>query len=704
MTEDWTKAQRERWPLLVSRLDGTWTPPPNDAMPMEARTALDNALNDVVHAALPTQEEAFTRERIVANLTPVLERTVRGAKVMPFGSASTGLVLRHGDVDVCVATPSDRDQKRLVRDIARALRDENYVAIQPITRAKVPIVKCRDAVTKLPIDISVNNTLALRNTELIRAYVDLDPRVRDLVVLVKHWALHRGIADAFGGTLSSYAWTVLALRFLQSASPPLVPNLQEGTERRIESIDGRTYDTTIAQGESLSCDHSLGGLFAGFFHRWFVEHDWAGKVVSLREATEFTRKTHGWPSPKPGPIDVLQGRSDRTGDHVLPIEDPFDLEHDLSRVVRAEGWADIMEEGLRMWHGLVNGIPLVQLLQTVEHAPLDESPQGLFDDLRDRPRSEVERMLREARDAQTKTQGVLDALIKERERTIALAKAMRGTYQVTKGMSEEVLALVEALQARAMEMKLHQDHRDGIDEVAILPMNRILQELERLHRSLTTEVGIDNVPSLQHEQRDFARFLAVQAMHRSKPTSDASHAAYVELLRAQRDDVKRLGVLHLEAESGPDSRLEEVDLKAVRIRTGDVDEYDRRANRLSLLVRDHRRERKRLSREVGRLEAFLRNAQPQEGRGRRGNHEGHRPRRTRVDVAEVRQRAFDGGTISLEDLGALLDDGGLTGSIGTPPTRTRQRDTSSKKRHSQKRTEGTKQRRGNEARGKRGSR
>jgi predicted nucleotidyltransferase len=686
MTEAWTAKQRARWPLLIAQLEGSWTPPSWEAIPQEAIASLDASLSAAVENALPSSEERDARERIATKIAPVLERAVRGSKVLPFGSAETGLVLRGGDVDLCVVVSSDKGQKRLVRDIARALREENYTAIQPITRAKVPIVKCRDAVTHLPIDVSVNNTLALRNTELIRSYVQLDERVRALVVLVKHWALHRGLADAFGGTLSSYAWTVLALRHLQSSTPPLVPNLQEGDPRRVETMDGRTFDTTIADGEALSCPLSLGELFAGFFHRWFVEHAWSSQVVSLRQSAELNRKKHGWPLPKPSPLDVLQGRAERCGEHLLPIEDPFDLNHDLSRVVRPEGWADIMEEGLRMWKGLVEGASLESLLATSDHATLPEAPRGLFDDLRDRPRDEVETMLQDARDAHDEVALLLEALSEERRRTISMAKAMRGTLQPSSGMPEDVVSLLETLRERAVAMKQFQQHRDGIDEVAMLPMNRIGQELQRLHRSLTSEVDVDHVPSLRNEQRDFARFLAVQAMHQSKPNADASHAAYVDLLRAQRDDVKQFAALHLTVEPKHEARLAEVDLKAVRIRTGDVDEYDRRANLLSNLVRDQRRERKRLSREIGRLTAYL-------GGGRRSNRnqrrrsEGHQHRqpRPKVDVEEVRQRAMDGGTLSLEDLGALLDGGGVVGTGNNAPSRSRQRHTSPKKRQSQRR-------------------
>jgi DNA polymerase sigma len=48
----------------------------------------------------------------------------------------------------------------------------------------------------LACDLNVNNTLALQNSKLIKAYVSIDPRVRPLAMVIKYWAKRRGINDA----------------------------------------------------------------------------------------------------------------------------------------------------------------------------------------------------------------------------------------------------------------------------------------------------------------------------------------------------------------------------------------------------------------------------------------------------------------------------------------------------------------------------
>lgn len=51
------------------------------------------------------------------------------------------------------------------------------------------------SISRLNCDINVNNTMALRNTRLVRTYVDLDPRVRPLIMLIKYWAKRRALND-----------------------------------------------------------------------------------------------------------------------------------------------------------------------------------------------------------------------------------------------------------------------------------------------------------------------------------------------------------------------------------------------------------------------------------------------------------------------------------------------------------------------------
>lgn len=66
--------------------------------------------------------------------------------------------------------------------------------------AKVPIVKIWDPEFKVSCDMNVNNTLALWNTKMMKTYVEIDPRVRPLAMIIKHWTKQRILNDAGNST------------------------------------------------------------------------------------------------------------------------------------------------------------------------------------------------------------------------------------------------------------------------------------------------------------------------------------------------------------------------------------------------------------------------------------------------------------------------------------------------------------------------
>lgn len=65
-----------------------------------------------------------------------------------------------------------------------------------VSTAKVPIVKIFDPELGLACDMNVNNTLALENTRMIKTYVEIDPRVRPLAMIIKYWTKRRVVNDA----------------------------------------------------------------------------------------------------------------------------------------------------------------------------------------------------------------------------------------------------------------------------------------------------------------------------------------------------------------------------------------------------------------------------------------------------------------------------------------------------------------------------
>src|SRR5690242_5710011 len=93
-------------------------------------------------------------------------------------------------------------------------------------------------------DICINNSLAIHNTRLIASYSKIDPRVQQFGYVIKYWTKQRQINEPYQGTLSSYAYILMVIQFLQNRNPPIVPVLQQmwdsDTGKQRVPVDG--YD------------------------------------------------------------------------------------------------------------------------------------------------------------------------------------------------------------------------------------------------------------------------------------------------------------------------------------------------------------------------------------------------------------------------------------------------------------------------------
>lgn len=138
--------------------------------------------------------------------------------------------------------------------------------------SRVPVAKFQLPDSAIDVDITINNLLPLRNTELLRTYAAIDTRLRDFIYIIKHWAKQRQIADAYKSTLSPYAWVLMAVFVAQRAG--LVPVLQREEPLDVDcevEAGGKPWrcayslDVDRFAEVAKACDISVGGLLTMFF-------------------------------------------------------------------------------------------------------------------------------------------------------------------------------------------------------------------------------------------------------------------------------------------------------------------------------------------------------------------------------------------------------------------------------------------------------
>ncbi|KAM4616906.1 terminal uridylyltransferase 7 isoform 2-T3 [Polymixia lowei] len=275
----------------------------------------------------PDELEVGVREHILQDLENFVRKQFAGARLRLFGSSKNGFGFRQSDLDICMVlegqeTAYDLDCINIIESLARLLKKHPGLRnILPITTAKVPIVKFYHVRTGLEGDISLYNTLALHNTHLLASYAAIDKRVKILCYVMKVFAKMCDIGDASRGSLSSYAYTLMVLFFLQQRNPPVIPVLQEiydGEKKPEVLVDGWNvyfFDDLEALPsrwpEYKTNMETVGALWLGLLRFYTEDFDFREHVVCIRQQARLTTFNKQWTS------------------KYIVIEDPFDLNHNL---------------------------------------------------------------------------------------------------------------------------------------------------------------------------------------------------------------------------------------------------------------------------------------------------------------------------------------------------------------------------------------
>ncbi|NWI12674.1 TUT7 uridylyltransferase, partial [Crypturellus soui] len=275
----------------------------------------------------PNIIEDQAREHIRQNLENFIRQDFPGTKLNLFGSSKNGFGFKQSDLDICMTlegleTAESLDCIRIIEDLAKILKKHSGLRnVLPITTAKVPIVKFFHVRSGLEVDISLYNTLALHNTRLLSSYAAIDPRVKCLCYTMKVFTKMCDIGDASRGSLSSYAYTLMVLYFLQQRNPPVIPVLQEIYKEPKKPeilVDGwnvyffdKLEELSSVWPEYGKNTESVGQLWLGLLRFYTEDFDFKEHVICIRRKSLLTTFKKQWTS------------------KYIVIEDPFDLNHNL---------------------------------------------------------------------------------------------------------------------------------------------------------------------------------------------------------------------------------------------------------------------------------------------------------------------------------------------------------------------------------------
>ena len=183
-----------------------------------------------------------------------------------------------------------------------------------------------------------------------------------------------------------------------------------------------------------------------------------------------------------------------------------------------------------------------------------------------------------------------------------------------------------------------------------------------MFNSLTAEVDVFNTQNLGKEKGDFSYFFELQAMYKASIESNEAHQEFIRLRREQNKEYKALKETNSKEEDVLNRLIEKnPELKGINLHPKTVKEFQENANALQKSINVQYSKKHELRREIGRIEAWIRIAasKGKQRPKRDSKPRTSRPRAPSVNINEVRERASTGGSFSLNELKAIMSEGGI---------------------------------------------
>ncbi|KAH9578888.1 PAP/25A-associated [Trypanosoma melophagium] len=277
--------------------------------------------------------------RVVLKCVTAVDAAMR---VYIFGSTAVyGLHERGSDVDFVALSSRDvldgkgedaatQVAKGLQADflakLARVVRREHIAwNVEEVRRTRVPVIRVKGGADDVDFDITVNRRNGVRNSALLRAYVEQRPACRWLSMAVKRWSKRAGLnASVVGGSITSYGFNIMTVYYL----------LQRG---KLQFVPPDAIDVAQIQPvppylplEPLEDDgEELGEQIVDFLNFYLYEFDAANHVISLSRPGITTKEQLNW-------TKTAEDFARMNGEKIhyqWCIEDPYELNLNVGRNV-----------------------------------------------------------------------------------------------------------------------------------------------------------------------------------------------------------------------------------------------------------------------------------------------------------------------------------------------------------------------------------
>ncbi|KAJ2352002.1 hypothetical protein GGF43_003868 [Coemansia sp. RSA 2618] len=227
--------------------------------PVSARWAdVDAELAELSEYWTPDASSESTQEHIIKLLLKIAREINTKLKISieAFGSRVYGLSTSASDFDLMmtVRVPHGKEEQQFLRFIrmlsTRMQRISGFHRVIWLSHARVPIIKFvyRTRHGECEGDISFNHGSGLAKSKMMKAYMNLDPRVRQVLMVLKKWGVEREIINQ--NVLNSYGLMMMGLTYL--IQERVVPPLQLISTEVIDERGWSNLDALHKSPEAIS--------------------------------------------------------------------------------------------------------------------------------------------------------------------------------------------------------------------------------------------------------------------------------------------------------------------------------------------------------------------------------------------------------------------------------------------------------------------
>lgn len=261
-----------------------------------------------------------------------------------YGSSQNMFQTASSDFDVTLLTDCYVDERALLKVIKEYfdefIKNGDFEGeVKKLDTATVRIPHVAFIYKGCDFDLTINNVLGVVNTKLLDVYASIDERCHKLGVLVKLWAKVNDLCSGYD-CLSSYAYVLMVINFLQILGQPILPCLQKmATQQEIVEVK-RLLENQIedVQNTNIAFEKDLVEIEKRFLHYrknslslsqlFILFFEWYSRLAETND--EMISVKNGCLLPRKEKLDYQdQMRNPKT--YVFSIEDPFDETHDPGR-------------------------------------------------------------------------------------------------------------------------------------------------------------------------------------------------------------------------------------------------------------------------------------------------------------------------------------------------------------------------------------